>query len=108
MEKHLLDTIDSAVLGARLQEARRARGFTQQAVADEMEMARTTLVAIEKGERRVTPHELLRLAAMYGPAPVASQVPSPPTNSHHFILTEPGHLHSIPTTASRSSRWSCL
>ncbi len=66
MEKHILDQIDPKALGARLQEARKARGFTQQAVADEMEMARTTLVAIEKGERRVTPQELMKLAALYG------------------------------------------
>ena len=49
-----------------LQEARKACGFTQQAVADHLEMARTTLVAIEKGERRVTPDELIKLAAFYG------------------------------------------
>jgi Zn-dependent peptidase ImmA (M78 family)/transcriptional regulator with XRE-family HTH domain len=66
LENHVLDVTEPVVLGARLQEVRRARGLTQQTVADEMEMARTTLVAIEKGERRITPHELLRLAAMYG------------------------------------------
>ena len=66
MNNHILDQIDPKVLGARLQEARKARGMTQAAVADEMEMARTTLVAIEKGERRVTPEELIRLAALYG------------------------------------------
>jgi Zn-dependent peptidase ImmA (M78 family)/DNA-binding XRE family transcriptional regulator len=66
MEKHILDQIDPKVLGTRLQEARKARGMTQQAVADEMKIARTTLVAIEKGERRVTPQELIELAALYG------------------------------------------
>lgn len=66
MDKHVLDQIDPKVLGATLQEARKARGMTQQAVSDEMEMARTTLVAIEKGERRVTPKELIELAALYG------------------------------------------
>lgn len=66
MEKHILDQLDPKVRGARLQEARKARGLTQQAVADEMGMARTTLVAIEKGERRVSPQELIQLAALYG------------------------------------------
>jgi len=66
VEKHILDQLDPKVLGARLQEARKARGLTQQAVADEMGMARTTLVAIEKGERRVLPQELTQLAALYG------------------------------------------
>ena len=66
MEKHILDQIDPRALGARLQEARKARGLTQQAVADVQGFARTTLVAIEKGERRVTPEELIGLAALYG------------------------------------------
>jgi len=66
MEKHILDSIDPVPLGARLQEARKARGITQQDVADHMDMARTTLVAIEKGERRLTPEELIKLAAFYG------------------------------------------
>src|SRR6266545_636197 len=66
MEKHILDSIDPVVLGARLQEARKARGMTQQDVADHMDMARTTLVAIEKGERRLTPQELIKLVAFYG------------------------------------------
>lgn len=66
MDKHILDQIDPKALGARLQEARKARGMTQQAVAEEMEMARTTIVAIEKGERHVTPQELIKLAALYG------------------------------------------
>jgi Zn-dependent peptidase ImmA (M78 family)/transcriptional regulator with XRE-family HTH domain len=66
MEKHILDQIDPRVLGARLQDARRARGLTQQAVAEHLGVARTTLVAIEKGERRVRPDELIKLAALYG------------------------------------------
>ena len=66
MEKHILEQLDPRVLGARLQDARRARGLTQQAVADRLGIARTTLVAIEKGERRILPDELIKLAAIYG------------------------------------------
>jgi Zn-dependent peptidase ImmA (M78 family)/DNA-binding XRE family transcriptional regulator len=66
MEKHILEQIDPRVLGTRLQDARRARGLTQQAVAEHLGVARTTVVAIEKGERRVLPEELIRLAALYG------------------------------------------
>lgn len=66
MDKHILNDIDPKILGARLQEARKARGVRQQDVAAEMEIARTTLVAIEKGERRVSPEELIRFAAYYG------------------------------------------
>jgi Zn-dependent peptidase ImmA (M78 family)/transcriptional regulator with XRE-family HTH domain len=61
-----LEQIDPKILGPRLQDARRSCGFTQQAVAEELDVARTTLVAIEKGERRLTPHELIALAKLYG------------------------------------------
>jgi Zn-dependent peptidase ImmA (M78 family)/DNA-binding XRE family transcriptional regulator len=66
MERNILNNIDPKNLGAQLQEARKARGLTQQAVADQLGMARTTVVAIEKGERRVTPHELIQFAGLYG------------------------------------------
>jgi Zn-dependent peptidase ImmA (M78 family)/transcriptional regulator with XRE-family HTH domain len=59
-------SIDPRVLGARLQGARRARNLTQEAVADSLGLARTTLVAIEKGERRVTAHDIRQLAELYG------------------------------------------
>jgi Zn-dependent peptidase ImmA (M78 family)/DNA-binding XRE family transcriptional regulator len=59
-------SIDPRVLGSRLQAARRARNLTQEAVADRLGVARTTLVAIEKGERRVTAHEIRQLADLYG------------------------------------------
>jgi transcriptional regulator with XRE-family HTH domain len=66
VDKHILDTIDPAVVGERLAEARRARHLTQQHVADELDVARTTSVAMEKGERRPRPGELLHLARLYG------------------------------------------
>lgn len=66
MTSDILNSLDPQTLGGRLQEARKARGLTQDAVAAAMEMARTTIVAIEKGERRLTAHELIRLAALYG------------------------------------------
>ena len=65
MDKHILNQMDPKVVGTRMQEARKSRGLTQQAVAEHMNMARTTLVAIEKGERRITPHELVQLSELY-------------------------------------------
>ena len=53
--ENILEKIDPKILGNRLQESRRARGLKQQDVADQMNIARTTIVAIEKGERRVIP-----------------------------------------------------
>jgi Zn-dependent peptidase ImmA (M78 family)/DNA-binding XRE family transcriptional regulator len=58
--------IEPRDLGTRLQEARKAAGLTQADVAEQLEIARTTLVAIEKGERKVDPHELIQMAKLYG------------------------------------------
>src|SRR5713101_1353060 len=60
-----LENVDPRNLGLRLQEARKATGLTQQDVAERLGFARTTVVAIEKGERKTTPHELLQFAALY-------------------------------------------
>ena len=55
MQENDVDAVGPRVLGQRLQEARRARGLTQQDVADSLELARTTITALEKGERRIRP-----------------------------------------------------
>lgn len=65
MSSDPLAEIDPRFLGARLRQAREARDWTQQQVADQLGVARTTLVAIEKGERRIRPEELMRLGALY-------------------------------------------
>lgn len=66
MTKHVLEELDPRVLGRSLQQARNARDLTQEQAATEIGLARTTLVAIEKGERRVKPTELIKLAKLYG------------------------------------------
>ncbi len=66
MQRHVLETIDPRGLGQRLQEARKARGLTQQDAADSLSVARTTVTALEKGERRIRPDELIQLATLYG------------------------------------------
>jgi Zn-dependent peptidase ImmA (M78 family)/DNA-binding XRE family transcriptional regulator len=63
--QQLID-IDLRVLGIRLQEARKARGLTQQDAAESLGVARTTMTAIEKGERSLQSDELLQLAVLYG------------------------------------------
>ena len=57
---------DPRLLGQRLTAARKARGVTQEAVAAFLECSRPTLIAIEKGERRAKPDEIMKLAAFYG------------------------------------------
>jgi Zn-dependent peptidase ImmA (M78 family)/transcriptional regulator with XRE-family HTH domain len=66
MDIDILRTLDPRELGRRLQEARKARGQTQQDAAVHINVARTTITAIEKGERRILPSELARLAVFYG------------------------------------------
>lgn len=66
MQKHVPNTLDPRLLGQRLQNARKVRGLTQQEVADALDVARTTVTALEKGDRRLRPDELLQLARLYG------------------------------------------
>jgi Zn-dependent peptidase ImmA (M78 family)/transcriptional regulator with XRE-family HTH domain len=66
MESELINSLDRHQLGERLKDARKARGLTQETVATKLGILRTTLVAIEKGERRVTPGEIIEMAKIYG------------------------------------------
>lgn len=66
MESNILDSIDMRQLGKELQEARKNRGMTQEAAAEALGVARTTITAIEKGDRRIKAGELIRLARAYG------------------------------------------
>jgi Zn-dependent peptidase ImmA (M78 family)/DNA-binding XRE family transcriptional regulator len=66
MNKDILSSLAPEILGKRLQEARKSRGLTQEVVATTIGAARTTIVAIEKGERRLDADELIQLAALYG------------------------------------------
>lgn len=61
-----LEQIAPEIIGAQLAIARKARGLTQQAVADALGVARTTVTALEKGIRRPRPSEFVQLAQLYG------------------------------------------
>jgi Zn-dependent peptidase ImmA (M78 family)/DNA-binding XRE family transcriptional regulator len=63
---NILDKIDLRQLGERLQRARKRQGLTQEDAARLIDVARTTITAIEKGERRIRASELMRLAEAYG------------------------------------------
>ena len=56
--------ISSQQLGERIARARRQRELNQAEVAERLGVARTTIVAMEKGERRPDDRELVRLAAI--------------------------------------------
>lgn len=54
-----------ALLG-RLRTARKAKRLTQHEVAERLGISRTTLVAIERGSRRLRAQELIDMASLYG------------------------------------------
>jgi len=60
---HLIAPID---VGERLRVARDDANITQKDAAEKINIARTTLVAIEKGQRLVRIDEVRRLAKLYG------------------------------------------
>ena len=66
MTTNILDNIDLRTLGELLQQARKKCGMTQSDAANIIDAARTTMVAIEKGERRLKATELIKLARAYG------------------------------------------
>jgi len=66
MNRNILDKIDMRKLGRELQQARMKRGLKQADAAQILNVARTTITAIEKGERRIKASELIKLARAYG------------------------------------------
>jgi Zn-dependent peptidase ImmA (M78 family)/DNA-binding XRE family transcriptional regulator len=58
-------SLDPRMVGRRIAEARKARGRTQEEVADFLECSRPTYIAIEKGERAAKPDEVIRLAKFF-------------------------------------------
>jgi len=61
-----LDQTDRVRFGERLRAARTTAGLTQEQAANALGVARTTMVAVERGERAVKAAELAALAALYG------------------------------------------
>jgi Zn-dependent peptidase ImmA (M78 family)/DNA-binding XRE family transcriptional regulator len=60
-----LESINPQEVGERLRNAREASRLTQKDAADKVGFARTTLVSIEKGERRLRMSEAQKLAELY-------------------------------------------
>jgi Zn-dependent peptidase ImmA (M78 family)/transcriptional regulator with XRE-family HTH domain len=61
-----LDSMLPADIGERLRIARENADITQKDAAERIHIARTTLVAIEQGQRRIRIDELQELAKLYG------------------------------------------
>ncbi|HEX9989183.1 MAG TPA: XRE family transcriptional regulator [Chloroflexia bacterium] len=92
MDDNILETINLRELGKALQEARKKRGLTQEAAAQLLELARTTLVAIEKGERRIKAGELIKLSRVYGRQVSDFVRPRPQIESFQVQFRGPSHL----------------
>jgi Zn-dependent peptidase ImmA (M78 family)/DNA-binding XRE family transcriptional regulator len=60
------ESLDPRIIGTRIAEARKARGKTQEEVAEFLGCSRPTYIAIEKGERLAKPNEILKLAPYLG------------------------------------------
>ena len=71
-------------IGARLRIARESAKLTQASAAKAIDVARTTIVAIEQGQRRVRMVELQKLAAIYG------------TSTNSILRREAVHLDLVP------------
>ena len=89
METNILDTIDKNTLGKELQTARKRAGLTQEEAAQAIDAARTTIVAIEKGERRIKAGELLKLAQAFGRSPSDFVRPRPKLESFYVQFRGP-------------------
>lgn len=62
----MTEALSPQEVGERLRLAREAAKVTQAAAASALDVARTTVVAIEQGQRRAKLDELQRLASLYG------------------------------------------
>ena len=60
------DTLDPRIVGLRISEARKARGKTQEEVAEYLGCSRPTYIAIEKGDRLAKTAEIAKLAPFLG------------------------------------------
>lgn len=54
------------ILGERIRDARKEKGWTQEDLADEAEIDRSYIGGVERGERNVTFSMLCRIARAFG------------------------------------------
>ena len=78
------NTLTDRVIGERLRIARQVARFTQAEAAEAIRIARTTLVAIEQGRRRIKTQELQELAFRYG------------TSANAILRHDAVHLDLVP------------
>ena len=84
-----LEKMDPRILGGRIADFRKSCAKTQEDTGKHLGMSRPTYIAIEKGTRRVTPDEIVKLAAYFGRSVHELVRPSAPA-----IELEP-HLRAV-------------
>ncbi len=94
MDMNILDTMDLYQLGQELSSARKKRGMTQEEAADILGVSRTTITAIEAGNRRIKPGELIKLARAYG-IPVHDLVRPRPQIEPFSVQFRGPHLRAV-------------
>ena len=80
----VIESLPDSEIGERLRIAREAAGLTQAAAAEKIDVARTTIVAIERGQRRIKTNELQGLCSLYG------------TSANAILRQEAVHLDMVP------------
>ena len=80
----MIESLPDSEIGERLRIAREAAGLTQAAAAEKIDVARTTIVAIERGQRRIKTNELQGLCSLYG------------TSANAILRQEAVHLDMVP------------
>ncbi|SMH27982.1 XRE family transcriptional regulator [Mesorhizobium australicum] len=80
----MIESLLDSEIGERLRIAREAVQLTQAVAAEEIDVARTTLVAIERGQRRIKMNELQELCSLYG------------TSANAILRQEAVHLDMVP------------
>lgn len=80
----MIESLPDSEIGERLRIAREAAGLTQAAAAEKIDVARTTIVAIERGQRRIKTNELQELCSFYG------------TSANAILRQEAVHLDMVP------------
>ena len=105
MDANALMSVDPEVIGERLASARRARGLTQQQAAEGLGVARTTITAMEKGDRRPRASELFTLARLYGRSLGDLVRPLREGETPSFVVQfRAAHVEDTPATESKREK----
>ncbi len=104
MNQNVLHTIDPTLVGERIAEGRRERGLTQADLAQLLGVARTTVTAMEHGQRRPQAAELARIAEILEVPARQFVEPAGPALALPFPVLFRRKSTDLPTAAARDIR----